>query len=104
MESKNPKEKMTIAEAIAVSVNVSLKECITGDEIVEILRSGILPVNRIPHIGIMFAEVQPSEIAELLTVYNITLAETQKLYSVTPDFYHTSRMEDFLYGDLGNIA
>jgi hypothetical protein len=98
------RKKMTIAEAIAVSVSVSLKERITGDEIVDIFHLGVLPINRVAHIGIMFAETHPSELAELLATYGISYAEAQKLYSAIPNFYHNPRAEAFLYGNLGMLA
>ena len=97
-------KKMTIADAIAVSLNVSLKERITGNEIVEILHSGTLPNNKVSHMGIMFTEVHPSELIELLTTYNISFVEAQKLYSALPPFYHNSRAEAFLYGSLGKTT
>ena len=102
--SEETRKKMTIADAIAVSVNVSLKECVAGDEIVEIFHSGILPRNRISHIGIMFAETHPSELANLLATYNISFVEAQKLYSVLPSFYSNSSTEAFLFGNLGKTT
>ena len=104
IENEETRKDFAIADAIAVSVNVSLRECVTGDEIVKILHSGKLPKNRISHIGIMFAEIHPSEIAELLIAHNISFKEARKLYSITPHFYHNSRMEDFLYGNMGKIT
>ena len=95
---------MTIADAIAVSVNVSLKELITGSEIVEILRSGTLPNNRVSHIGGMFLEVSISRLNELLSTYNITFEDARHLYSVLPVFYHNPRMEGFLHGNLGKTS
>jgi len=95
---------MNIADAIAVSVNVSLKERITGDEIVDIFRSGTLPRNRISHIGIMFAETHPSELANLFGTYNISFLEAQKLYSALPYFYYNSRTEAFLHGSMGKTT
>ena len=95
---------MTLADAIAVSVNVSLRECITGAEIVEILQSSVLTERRIPHIGIMFSEVHPSTLSRFFSRYNITIEEAQKLYYILPVFYKNLRMESFLHGNMGKTT
>ena len=92
---------MNIAESIAVSANVSLKSSITGSEIVEIFHSGFIPSRYIPNIGIMFAEVHPDRLTSLFTEDNISFEEAQRLYEAISDFYHTPRMEKFLYGNMG---
>ena len=104
ISSKETRKRMTIADAIAVTINVSLKECITGEEIVEILHSGTLPNNKTSHFGILFTEIHPSELTNLLTTYNIPFIKAQKLYSSLPSFYHNSRAEAFLYRNMGNIT
>jgi len=95
---------MNIADSIAVSANVSLKNCITGSEIVEIFHSGEIPSRYIPNIGIIFAEVHSDRLASLFAENNISFDKARKLYEAISDFYHTPRMEKFLYGDMGKTA
>ena len=95
---------MNIADSIAVSANVSLKNYIAGFEIVEIFHSGYIPARYVPNIGIIFAEVHPDRLALLFNESNISFDKAQKLYEATSDFYHTPRMEKFLYGDMGKTA
>jgi len=95
---------MNIADSIAVSANVSLRNCITGSEIVEIFHSGDIPARYIPNIGIIFAEVHPDRLTSLFAESHISFEKAQKLYETISDFYHTPRMERFLYGDMGKTA
>ena len=95
---------MNIADSIAVSANVSLKNCITGSEIVEIFHSGDIPAQYISNIGILFAEIHPERLASFFTEDNISFGEARRLYETISDFYHTPRMEKFLYGDMGKTA
>jgi hypothetical protein len=95
---------MRISDSLAVSANVSLKTPISGDEVLEIFHSGIVPDSLTPNIGILFAEVSPSRFAILFSECGITLGQARKIYEAIPDFYHTPVMEDLLYGDMGNSA
>ena len=95
---------MNIADSIAVSANISLKNCIMGSEIVEIFHSGNIPAQYIPNIGIIFAEIHPNRVASFFAECDISLYEAQRLYEAISDFYHTPRMERFLYGDMGKTA
>ena len=95
---------MNVADSIAISANVSLKNCITGSEIVEIFHSGNIPAQYIPNIGILLAEIHPDRLASFFTEGNISLGEARRLYEAISDFYHTPRMEKFLYGDMGKTA
>ena len=95
---------MNIADSIAISANVSLKNCITGSELVEIFHSGNIPAQYISNIGIVFAEIHPDRLASLFTEDNISFDEAQRLYESISDFYHNPRMERFLYGDMGKTA
>ena len=97
-------KKISIADSIAVSVNVSLKHCITGNEIVEIFQSGALPAECVPNIGIMFAEVHVSRLLKLFKTYDIPIKNAQGIYESISDFYHSQYMEKFLYGDMGKTA
>jgi hypothetical protein len=96
--------KIPIESAIAISLNVSLKESITGNEILKILHSRVLPENRIHHIGIMFNEIHPSELFKLLAQHNITFKRAYEVYLLLPKFYHTRKAERFFNEHLGNIA
>ena len=95
---------MNIADSIAISANVSLKNSITGSEIVEIFHSGSIPAQYIPNIGIIFSEVHPDRLVSLFAEGNISFEEARTLYETISDFYHTPRMEKFLYGNMGKIA
>ena len=101
---REARANMNIAGSIAVSANVSLKNCITGSEIVEIFRSGNIPAQYIPNIGIIFAETHPDRLASLFAECDISFDEAQRLYEAVSNFYHTARMEKFLYGDVGKTA
>ena len=91
---------MNIADSIAVSANVSLKNSMTGSEMVEIFHSGDIPAQYIANIGIIFAEVHTNRLASLFIESDIA----QRLYEAISDFYHTPRMEKFLYGNMGKTA
>ena len=95
---------MNIADSIAVSANVSLKNSMTGSEMVEIFHAGDIPAQYIANIGVMFAEVHTDRLASLFAESNISFDEAQRLYELISDFYHTPRMEKFLYGNMGKTA
>jgi hypothetical protein len=95
---------MAIEDSIAVSVNVSLKLCITGNEIIKAFQSGTFSTKYAPNIGILFTEIHTSRLAELFVTHNISLKKTQKLYESLPSFYHSRPMEKFLYEDLGKTT
>jgi hypothetical protein len=101
---KMTQKAMTIAESIAVSVNVSLKQSITGGEIVKIFHSGTIPAEYIPNIGILFAEVHTARLSKLFTAYDISRGKAQKIYESISDFYHSRQMEKFLYRVMGKTA
>jgi hypothetical protein len=95
---------MTVEDSIAVSVNVSLKEHITGTEIVEIFKTGILPKKWMTHFEILFSEIHPSRLDKLFDVSSISKEQAQKLYLLIPNVFHNARMGDFLFGNLGKTA
>ena len=98
------RKKMEIADSIAVSVNVSLKNRIEGNEIVKIFQSGALPAKYMSNMGILFTEIHTSRLSELFETHDITLKKAQELYESLSDFYHSKHMEKFLYGNMGKTA
>ena len=95
---------MNTADSIAVSANVSLKNCIAGSELVQIFHSGNVPSQYVPNVGIIFAEVHPDRLASFFAEFNISFSEARRLYEAISNFYHTPRMENFLYGNMGKTA
>jgi hypothetical protein len=95
---------MTIEDSIAVSVNVSLKNHITGSEIVNILKTGVLPEKWVAHFEILFSEIPPSRLRTFFDVYSISTKQAQKLYLLIPKVFHSTRMGEFLFGNMGKTV
>jgi hypothetical protein len=95
---------MTIEDSIAVSVNVSLKNHITGLEIVDIFKTGVLPEKWVAHFEILFSEISPSRLRTFFDACGISMEQAHKLYVLIPAFFHSALMEDFLFGNLGKTA
>jgi hypothetical protein len=95
---------MTVEDAIAVSVNASLQNHITGKEIVEIFKTGVLTEKWMAHFEILFSEIHPSRLGKFFDANSIAKEQAQKLYLFIPHVFHNARMGDFLFGDLGKTA
>jgi hypothetical protein len=95
---------MTVEDTIAVSVSVSLKDRITGKEIIEIFKTGILPEKWLAHFEILFSEIHPSRLDRLFDAGDISKEQAWKLYLLIPSVFHNTRMGDFLFGNLGKTA
>jgi hypothetical protein len=95
---------MTIEDSVAVSVNVSLKNRITGRELIDIFKTGVLPEKWTAHFEILFSEIPSSRLDSFFDVCDISKEQTQKIYSLIPGVFHNARMGDFLFGNMGKTA
>jgi hypothetical protein len=95
---------MTIEDSIAVSLNVSLRNRITGMEIVDLFKTGALPEKWRAHFEILFSEIPPSRLSKFFDACGISTEQAQKLYSLIPGVFHNARMGEFLFGNLGKTA
>ena len=96
--------KISLADSIAITLNVPVNKLIDGQTILGIFQSGELPQEWEYHIGSIFLEFEVKNINSFIEVYNIPIQNMKKIYEKTPKFYHTKRMDEFLYGTMGRIA
>ena len=87
---------MTVSEAIAVSVNTSLRTLITGDEIVHIFHEGVIPPAWMPHFHILFSDISATRLETFFSAYSITLQKIEKIYALIPPLFHNEAFDGLL--------
>ncbi|MCL1874648.1 MAG: hypothetical protein FWF87_00125 [Synergistaceae bacterium] len=96
--------KRSLADSIAVTLNVPANVLIDGETIINIFQSGELPEKWHEHIGSIFLEFKIKKLHVFMETYNIPIQNVRNIYAVTPKFYHSERMDVFLNGNMGRIA
>jgi hypothetical protein len=81
----------TIAQAVSISLNVSLNTKITEKTLINIFQSGYLPEEWANHISVFYSEIPEDTIEAFIKSYNISKDKFQNVFKQLPKYfqYHT---------------
>lgn len=77
----------TIAQAVSISLNVSLNTSITENDLINIFQSGYLPEEWANHISVFYSEIPADTVGVFTKKYNISKDNFQNVFKQLPRYF-----------------